>query len=144
MASTLTAVFQGAEDKAPFLIVPRISTKDYEKVKLTRTVGNEKRQIEVPKLTIADAELAYHVCLAFNRASRPLGLTENLNTPHLMFEEFSKCLSLDYQEKLDELREQEFVKQTMIKIRWMDFVQRNDDSAWRSLVTRRWQIKKST
>ena len=108
MASTLSTVFQGAEDKAPFLIVPRVSTKDYEKVKLTRSLdANTKRTTEVPKLTIADAELACHVCLAFNRASRPSCL--NLNTPHLMFEEFSKCLSLDYQELFDELREQEFV-----------------------------------
>ena len=108
MASTLTSFYQGAQDKAPFLIEPRVSSKDHDKVKLHRQLGpTDKRTTELPMLTTKDTELACHVCLAFERASRPSNL--DLNTPHLLFEEFSKCLSLDYQEKFDELREQEFI-----------------------------------
>ena len=57
----------------------------------------------MPCLTTKDAELACHVCWVFDKTITQLVL----NTPQMVFDEFSKCLSLDIQHRFDELQQQE-------------------------------------
>ena len=81
--STLSSFFKGAEDRAPFLIEPRIPEKDYETIKLHRALTPlDKRFKDVPKISTKDAELACHVCLVFDKAITQLAL----NTPQMLFD----------------------------------------------------------
>ena len=136
-SSTLSSFFQGAEIRAPFLIEPRIKEKDYETVKLQRTLTPlDKRFKDVPKISIKDAELACHVCLVFDMAITQLAL----NTPQLLFDEFSKCLSLNLQQNSARYNDNSSLPM-VIKTLCLGFEQRNVNLSMKSLEIRRCRMR---
>ena len=90
---------------APFLIMPRTSQQNSEKVKLSRMINGEKRMAEIVKYKTVDTEALCKLYLAFEAVRGPDGL--NLNSPDLLFLHFRRCLDEKFHLKFDRIKSEQ-------------------------------------